>query len=77
MFSRLSICKHHSVTTTKNLHSSTKTIKSKRGVRHGDTISQKLLITVVEHVLKALSWKQKGINIDGEYLNRHGPDRRG
>lgn len=38
-------------------------------MRHGDVLSPKLVIIVVEYSFKHLGWESKGINIDGQKLN--------
>lgn len=40
-----------------------------RGVRQGDTISPKLFNAGLEQIFRKLEWDNKGIKINGEYLN--------
>jgi hypothetical protein len=40
-----------------------------KGVRQGDTISPKLFTLALENVFKKLNWVEKGLKIDGVYLN--------
>ena len=56
-------------TATIKMHTETNKIKIKRGVRQGDTISPKLFSACLEEVFNKLDWDNKGIRIDGEYLN--------
>lgn len=51
------------------LQERTPLIPIKRGVRQGDTISPKLFIATLENVFKELNWSNRGVNINGEYLN--------
>ncbi|XP_042858876.1 uncharacterized protein LOC122244992 [Penaeus japonicus] len=44
-------------------------VMSSGGVRQGDTSSPKLFTACLEKVFQKLNWDQKGIRIDGEYLN--------
>ncbi|XP_030760917.1 uncharacterized protein LOC115886027 [Sitophilus oryzae] len=59
---------YSNATTTVKLHETTGKIEVGRGVRQGDTISPKLFTAVLEYAMKSLSWKNRGINIDGEWL---------
>lgn len=47
----------------------TEPIRLRRGVRQGDTISPKLFNQSLEDVFKKLHWEEKGIKINGQYLN--------
>ncbi|XP_072376061.1 uncharacterized protein [Diabrotica undecimpunctata] len=40
-----------------------------RGVRQGDTISSKLFTLALEDIFKSVDWDNKGICINGKYLN--------
>ena len=44
-------------------------IPIKREVRQGDTISPKLFTLAMQNAFKNLTWKQNGINIDGQFLS--------
>uniref|UniRef100_A0A7I5E979 Reverse transcriptase domain-containing protein n=1 Tax=Haemonchus contortus TaxID=6289 RepID=A0A7I5E979_HAECO len=45
------------------------TIKVKRGVRQGDTISPKLFSAALENIMRHLEWKDLGVKVDGRYLH--------
>lgn len=60
---------YRQATTTVKLHTNSKHIKIDCGVRQGDPMSPKLFNTVLEYAFKTLEWHNKGIKIDGEYLN--------
>ena len=51
------------------LHKESEKINIKRGVRQGDTISPKLFTSTLESIFRRLNWENKGLKIDGEYLN--------
>ena len=51
------------------LHKVSEKINIKRGVRQGDTISPKLFTSTLESIFRRLNWENKGLKIDGEYLN--------
>ena len=51
------------------LHKESEKINIKRGVRQGDTISPKLFASTLESIFRRLNWENKGLKIDGEYLN--------
>lgn len=51
------------------LHEPTAKYQIHRGITHSDTISPKLFTTVLEYAFKTLDREDKGIKIDGEYLN--------
>ena len=38
-------------------------------MRQGDTISPKLFTSTLESIFRRLNWENKGLEIDGEYLN--------
>ena len=50
------------------LHKESEKINIKR-VRQGDTISPKLFTSTLESIFRRLNWENKGLKIDGEYLN--------
>jgi hypothetical protein len=47
----------------------TKPVPLHRGVRQGDVISPKLFTNAMKDMFKTLSWKGRGININGEYIS--------
>ena len=51
------------------LHKESENINIKRGVRQGDTISPKLFTSTLESIFRRVNWENKGLKIDGEYLN--------
>ena len=60
---------------TVHLNKESETIRIKRGVRQGDTISPKLFTATLESIFRRLNWENKGVNIDGEFLyNLHFAD---
>ena len=54
---------------TVHLHKESDTIRIKRGVRQGDTISPKLFTATLESIFRRLKWENKGVQIDGEFLS--------
>ena len=52
-----------------HLHKESEKINIKRGVQQGDTISPKLFTSTLESIFRRLNWENKGLKIDGEYLN--------
>ena len=53
---------------TVHLHKESETIRIKRGVRQGDTISPKLFTATPKSVFRRLNWENKGVKVDGEFL---------
>ena len=51
------------------LHKTSNAFKIRKGVRQGDTISPKLFNAVLQEIFKKLNWEEKGIKIDGEFIN--------
>ena len=51
------------------LHKEIEKINIKTGVRQWDTISPKLFTSTLESIFRRLNWENKGLKIDGEYLN--------
>ncbi|KAK6754351.1 hypothetical protein RB195_013384 [Necator americanus] len=56
-------------TTRIQLFHSLLTIPIGKGVRQGDTISPKLLTAALQWIMKSLSWKERGIRVDGRFLS--------
>ena len=54
---------------TVHLHKESENIRIKRGVRQGDTISHKLFTATLESIIRRLTWENKGVKIDGEFLS--------
>ena len=50
-------------------HKDSETIRTKRGVRQGDTISPKLFTATLESIFRRLNWENKGVKIDGKFLS--------
>ena len=59
----------HRSRNTVHLHKESETIRIKRGVRQGDTISPKLFTATLESIFRRLNWEHKGVKIDGEFLS--------
>ena len=51
------------------LHKDSKPFKHRRGIRQGDTCSPKLFTACLERAFQQLSWHERGMRIDGEYLS--------
>ncbi|XP_042860599.1 uncharacterized protein LOC122246229 [Penaeus japonicus] len=68
----INIIKHiyENSTSVIRLHEDPDLFQIEKGVRQGDTISPKLFTATPEEIFKQLIWEEKGIRIDGEYLNR-------
>jgi hypothetical protein len=56
-------------TSSIRLHEDTQKFNIGRGVRQGDTISPKLFTAALESIFKKLEWSERGVNINGQYLN--------
>ena len=54
---------------TVHLHKDSETIRKKRGVRQGDTISPKLFTATLESIFGRLNCENKGKKIDREFLS--------
>ncbi|XP_072398330.1 uncharacterized protein [Diabrotica undecimpunctata] len=54
---------------TLRLHKDTKSIKIKRGIRQGDTLSPKLFTAVLEKGFKQLEWNANRINVYGKMFS--------
>ena len=52
-----------------HLHKEGNKINIKRGVRHGNTISPKLITAALELLFRRLTWETRGLKRDGEYLS--------
>ena len=59
----------HGGSETENMHKETEKIEIKRGVRQGDTIPPKLFTVTLDSIFRRLSWENKGVNIEGDFLN--------
>ena len=57
---------------TVHLHKESEKIRTKRGVKQGDTISRKLFTVTLEGIFRRLNWEYKGVKIDGEFLSNLG-----
>ena len=60
---------YKNATSTVRLHKNSDKIKIKKGVCQGDTISPKLFTATLEDIFKTLDWENKGLEINGAYLN--------
>ena len=58
-----------SSSTTVHLHKESNKINTRRGVRQGDTISPKLFTAALESIFRRLTWENRGLKIDNEYLS--------
>ena len=68
----LDIIKHlyHEATSVIHLHTDSKKYRLQRGVRQGDNISPRLFTSCLQDaIIGKISWKDRGIKIDGEYLS--------
>ena len=57
---------------TVHLHKESNKIKTRRGVRQGDSITGKLFMTALESrkpIFGRLAWETRGLKIDGEYMS--------
>ena len=54
---------------TVHLHKESNKINTRRGARQGDTISPKLFMAALESIFRQLTWENRGLKIDGEYLS--------
>lgn len=45
-------------------------INVRRGVKQGDVVSSKLFIGVLQKILNSIEWGERGISIEGQYLNK-------
>ena len=61
--------RHTDSSVTVHLHKDSENIRTKRGVRQGDTISPKLFTATLESIFTRLNWENKGVEIDGEFLS--------
>ncbi len=43
--------------------------KEENGVKQGDSLSSNLFIAILEEIFRKLEWKERGLQINGEYLN--------
>ena len=54
---------------TVHVHKESEKIRTKRGVRQGDTISPKLFPATLESIFRRLNWESKGVKIEGQFLS--------
>ena len=60
---------YHEATSVIYLHTESKKFRLQRGVRQGDNISPRLFTSCLQDaIIGKISWKDRGIKIDGEYL---------